>query len=43
MDRMPPVPEHRVRPAHPPRVNDYDVLAEKPSFLCFLFFVLHAG
>jgi len=28
MDRMPPVPEHRVRPADPPRVNDYDVLAE---------------
>ena len=83
MDRMPPVPENRVLPADPPRVNDYDVLAEaytasnetdaftaagfrisvisephpvpearelfpdelaeKPSFLCFLFFVLHAG
>src|SRR2546429_7171404 len=28
MDRMPPVPENRVRPADPPRVNDYDVLAE---------------
>ena len=28
MDRMPPVPEHRVLPTDPPRVNDYDVLAE---------------
>ena len=28
MDRMPPVPDNRVRPADPPRVNDYDVLAE---------------
>jgi len=28
MVRMPPVPENRVLPADPPRVNDYDVLAE---------------
>src|SRR5437879_9521392 len=28
MDRMPPVPDNRVRPADPRRVNDYDVLAE---------------
>jgi len=28
MDRMPPVPDNRVRSADPPRVNDYDVLAE---------------
>src|SRR6476660_8531940 len=28
MNRMPTVPENRVMPADPPRVNDYDVLAE---------------
>src|ERR1035441_1302567 len=28
MDRMPPVPENGVLPADPPRVNDYDILAE---------------
>ena len=28
MGGMPPVPGHRARPADPPRVNDYDVLAE---------------
>ena len=28
MDRMPPVPETGALPADPPRVNDYDVLAE---------------
>src|SRR3984885_4288560 len=28
MDRMPPVPENVARPADPPRVNDYDILAE---------------
>ena len=28
MVRMQPVPENRVLPADPPRVNDYDVLAE---------------
>ena len=28
MDRMPPVPENGALPANPPRVNDYDILAE---------------
>src|SRR5580658_3504678 len=28
MDRMPPVPEKDALPADPPRVNDYDLLAE---------------
>src|SRR5580693_4680612 len=28
MDRMPPVPENGALPADPPRVNDYDILAE---------------
>jgi SAM-dependent methyltransferase len=28
MDRMPPVPENRAQPADPPKVNDYDLLAE---------------
>ena len=28
MDRMPTAPENRTQPADPPRVNDYDILAE---------------
>src|SRR5580692_7961314 len=31
MDRMPDVPETRTLPANPPRVNDYDILAEAYS------------
>jgi hypothetical protein len=28
MDRIAPVPENGALPADPPRVNDYDILAE---------------